>query len=65
MISPAAAHPPVASAIEVMRFLLDGSLSETPKRHRDPSVINSNNLAWVFLAGEDFMSVGVRTYSTL
>lgn len=65
MINAFAAHSPVTDTMEALRFLLHGSLSETPKRRRDPSVINSNNLAWVFLAGEDFMPVGVRTYSTL
>lgn len=64
MILGLAGHPVVAGAMEVMRFLLDGSLTEKSNCGKN-TVVKSNNLAWTFLAGPDFQPVGIRTYSTL
>ncbi|MDH7578857.1 MAG: primase C-terminal domain-containing protein [Bacillota bacterium] len=65
MINPVAAHRIVVSAMEALRFLLHGSLTEAPKCRGEQGVINSNDLAWVFVAGKEFQPVAVRTYATL
>lgn len=59
-----ASHPPVAGAMEAMRFIFAGSLTEKPKRGKS-DVLSTNDLAWAFVAGSDFQPVPVRTYATL
>lgn len=49
MINPVAAHPPAASAIEAIKFILADSLTETPKRRRDSGVYRKGLEALNFL----------------
>lgn len=53
-----------AQVLDALRFLLDGSLTERPRR-RPQGAENVNDLGWVFVAGRDFRPVHVRTYASL
>jgi hypothetical protein len=55
---------PTDQIMEVMRFLLDGSLTERPKQERATRE-DRKNLAWCFLAGQDFRPMAVRTFWSL
>jgi len=51
--------------MDALRFILGDSLTLVPRRRGSRDAVRLNDLAWCFVAGEDFCPMGVRTYSTL
>ncbi|RPF49617.1 primase-like protein [Thermodesulfitimonas autotrophica] len=52
-------------AMEALRFLLSGSLTERPKENGTKRAVKFRNLAWCFVAGPDFRPIPARTWNTL
>ena len=57
---------PQEKALEALRFLLDGSLTEQRNRHGGKTeAVELKNLAWCFVANKSFRPLPVRTFATL
>jgi len=55
---------PMAVVMDALRFLLQGSLTESPTRGR-ATLTDQKNLAWCFVADNNFKPVPLRTFQTL
>ncbi len=66
--NPASLSWPVVSTsetIDVLRFVLGDSLTEAPRRRGQAEAVRLHDLAWCFVASQNFKPVAVRTYKTL